>query len=212
MRYFDENSAKELLIASSVPVKTKYAAGSTRQFNKSQMKQSITHLDQQSQMDSELSSNRLPLNRFNAAHEITVKPVPIYDSLNKTNVNFPSQQKSHQTLQSGITDFVSSGVLVKTKKDGPEQMIVKQAERDLLKLKEKLLQQALDKERRRVSPDANEQQKINDLDFNEGIQNLKCLGQCFWRFVEVEPILTTVLNQFENLMEKKRVQLSHYVR
>jgi len=45
-------------------------------------------------MDSESSSNRLPLNRFNAAHEITVKPMPIYDSLNKTNVNFPSQQKS----------------------------------------------------------------------------------------------------------------------
>jgi len=36
-------------------------------------------------------------------------------------------------------------------------MIVKQAERDLLKLKEKLLQQALDKERRVVPPDADEQ-------------------------------------------------------
>lgn len=91
-------------------------------------------------------------------------------------------------------------------------MIVKQAERDLLKLKEKLLQQALDKERRVVPPDADEQQKVNDLDFNESIENLKNLGQCFWRFVEVEPILTTVLNKFENLMEKKRVQLAHYVR
>ena len=79
--------------------------------------------------------------------------MPIYDSLNKTNVNFPSQNNSASTLKNGMGDYISSssfgGTRAKTKRDGQEQLIIKQSEKDLLKLKEKMLQSALDKERRR---------------------------------------------------------------
>lgn len=91
-------------------------------------------------------------------------------------------------------------------------MIVKQAEKDLQKLKEKLLQLALDKENRESVIDAFAQQEQNERDFAESVDNLRELGQCFWRFAEVEPILNTVLRKFEEIMEKKRRQLALYVK
>lgn len=33
----------------------------------------------------------MPLNRFNASHEVTVKPMPIYDSIRQAHVNFPKE-------------------------------------------------------------------------------------------------------------------------
>ena len=108
-------------------------------------------------------------------------------------------------------DYVNTK-LNKTKKEGPEQMIVKQAGKDLLKLKEKLLQLALDKEKRESVNDAFAQQEQNERDFAESVDNLRELGQCFWRFAEVEPILNTVLIKFEEIMEKKRRQLALYIK
>ena len=73
----------------------------------------------------------VPLNQFKASHDVTVKPVSIYDSMNKTQVNFPTglmEQSStypdsqhESTYQaSSITHMKASG-----KKDSPTDIMVR---------------------------------------------------------------------------------------
>lgn len=42
----------------------------------------------------------LPLNRFNASHEVTVKAVPIYDSIRQAHVNFPKEVDPQLSIMS----------------------------------------------------------------------------------------------------------------
>jgi hypothetical protein len=62
-----------------------------------------------------------PLNRFNAAHEVTLRPISIYDSLRKTHLNFPGQVDPTLSVSSTIGDHI----IPATKKELVDTAIVK---------------------------------------------------------------------------------------
>jgi hypothetical protein len=58
-------------------------------------------------MDTASVETSCPLNRFNANHEVTVKPLSIYDSLKKTHLSFPSGLDPNLSLLgSTLADYV----------------------------------------------------------------------------------------------------------
>lgn len=67
------------------------------------------------------------------------------------------------------------------------------------------------KERRQVAKNAKEEQVLNDLDYEEAQSNLFELGQCFWRFAEVKPMLDQILNDFTQVLARQSRQIKLYV-
>ena len=64
------------------------------------------------------------MHRYNAGHDVNIKPISIYDSKMKTSVSFPKKFADHRnsSVFSASSDLI--GVQVKEKKQ-PEHFIVK---------------------------------------------------------------------------------------
>ena len=82
------------------------------------------------------------------------------------------------------------------KKDSHEQMIVKQIEKDLGKLKEQLLQSQLDSAKESGPLTADQQQEANGRELQKAIDFLRKLTTCFWRFPEAEPVANSCIKVF----------------
>ena len=52
----------------------------------------------------------------------------------------------------------------------------------------------------------------NDLDFSQALADVVKLGQCFWRFPQIDPVIKTVVSTLHEVMEKKKRQLKLYLR
>ena len=89
--------------------------------------------------------------------------------------------------------------------------MVRQIAKDLKKFKEDLLQSELDKENREKAINADDEQLELEQDFRDALNDIKRLGNCFWRFQEVEPVFDSVVKNLIGIMEKRRRQLNFYV-
>lgn len=141
-------------------------------------------------------------------HDVQVKPMNIYDSKNMTMMSFPlkpSDMQSESVAPSTVSKPTTSQPNNPNK--ASDIFIIRQIEKDINRFKEDILASNLQREKRPKPLTAEDEQKQNEVDFQEAMGDIRKLGKCFWRFPQVEPVINAVITNLSQIIERNKRQL-----
>lgn len=84
-----------------------------------------------------------------------------------------------------------------------EQRMIKQVEKDILVVREQLLQLEMERTSRPDPVDALQQQKQDMVEFDASVNCLRVLSKCFWRFEQATPVFKEMEDALVSLMDRK---------